>query len=111
MNAPGAFLVWCPFPDRAAARDIADCLLDERLIACANILGEIESVYEWKGERATGAEVAVLFKSQSDKAEALVERLGELHPFDAPAIVGWSCEISHPATLDWLRNQLDDTVR
>ena len=34
-----AALIWCPFPDEAAARTAVAALMDERLIACAN-LGE-----------------------------------------------------------------------
>ncbi|TAD80777.1 MAG: divalent-cation tolerance protein CutA, partial [Sphingomonadales bacterium] len=49
-----AALVWCPFPDTDSARTAADALLDDALIACANILGEIESRFVWEGARATG---------------------------------------------------------
>ena len=40
-----AALVYVPFPDRESARSVATALLDERLIACANLLGEVESLY------------------------------------------------------------------
>lgn len=109
MIQPAAALVWCPFPDRESARVVAGTLLDERLIACANIVGEIESLFEWEGERGAGTEVAVLFKSLADKTDRLIGRLAELHPYDTPAIIGWRCDFTHPATLDWLQQQLGDT--
>jgi periplasmic divalent cation tolerance protein len=98
----GAALVWCPFPDTAAARAAADALLDEGLIACANILGPIESRFVWEGARATGSEVAVLFKTTSAALEEVTDRLGELHPYDTPAIIGWHADAAHPATFAWL---------
>lgn len=58
-----AALVWCPFPDTESARAAADALLDERRVACANILGTIESRFVWDGARAVGSEVPVLFKT------------------------------------------------
>lgn len=97
-----AALVWCPFPDPDSARDIAGRLLDARLIACANILGPVESHFVWDGARATGMETAVLFKTTTALLANLVTRLGELHPYDTPAIVGWPCDAAHPATLAWL---------
>ena len=100
--ATGAALVWCSFPDTDSARTIAGTLLDERLIACANILGAIESHFVWDGARATGAEVGVLFKSTAARLEDLVERVGDLHPYDTPAILGWRVDEAHPATLTWL---------
>ena len=106
MSETGAALIWCPFPDRECAREIAGRLLDQKLIACANILGGIEAIFEWKGERSSGAEVAVLFKTMTSRLDEAISRLGELHPYDTPAIVGWSCDAAHPSTLEWLGAQL-----
>ncbi|SHN62011.1 divalent-cation tolerance protein CutA [Erythrobacter sanguineus] len=97
-----AALVWCPFPDRETARAIAGHLLDEGLIACANIIGEVESVFLWQGERDSAAEAAVLFKTTAARLDPLIARLGTLHPYDTPAIIGWRCDAAHPATLAWL---------
>jgi periplasmic divalent cation tolerance protein len=94
----GAALVWCPFPDVESARAAADALLDDRLIACANILGSIESRFVWDGARATGSEIAVLFKTTPERLDDVVERLGELHPYDTPAIIGWQADTAHPVT-------------
>ena len=98
----GAALVWCPFPDVDSARAAADALLDDRLIACANILGSSESRFVWDGARATGSEIAVLFKTTPERLDDVVERLGELHPYDTPAIIGWQADTAHPATFAWL---------
>ena len=97
-----AALVWCPYPDAESARAAAGVLLDERLIACANILGSIESHFVWEGARATGSEVAVLFKTTPERLDDVVERLGEIHPYDTPAIIGWHADAAHPATSAWL---------
>jgi len=95
-------LAYAPFPDRDNAREIAGILLAEKLIACANILAPVESVFEWKGERASEQEIGVLFKTTGAALDVLIERLGELHPYDTPAILGWHCDAAFPATLDWL---------
>lgn len=97
-----AALVWCPFPDKTTARLISAQVVEEKLSACANILGGIDAIFEWNGKVGEGSEVPVLFKTESDTLETLVERLGELHPYDTPAIVGWNCDASHPSTLAWL---------
>ena len=106
MNELEAALVWCPFPDKAAALATAHTLLSEKLIACANIFPAIESVFEWQGEPSSAKEVAILFKTSADAMHALIARLGELHPYDTPAITGWRCDATHPATLTWLDGSL-----
>ncbi|OBV10796.1 divalent-cation tolerance protein CutA [Erythrobacter dokdonensis] len=101
-NVRDAALIWCPFPDREAARAIAGQLLDERLVACANIIGEVESLFVWQGTQGTGSETGVLFKTTAARLNEAVARLGKLHPYDTPAVIGWRCDAAHPATLTWL---------
>jgi periplasmic divalent cation tolerance protein len=98
----GAALIWCPFPDRESARAVARALLEERLIACANIIGEIEALFVWQGTPGSGSETAVLFKTTAARLDAAVARLGKLHPYDTPAVAGWRCDAAHPETLAWL---------
>lgn len=106
-----AALVWCPFPDRESAKEAASTLLAERLIACANIIPGIESVFEWQGEVSTAIEVAVLFKSDAERLERLTTRLAELHPYDTVAIIGWEADAAHPATLQWLGETLGNAPK
>lgn len=95
-------LIYAPFPDREAARATASALLDEGLIGCANIFGEVESLYQWDGERGEGSEVGVLFKTEASILDTAVARVERLHPYDTPAVLGWTCDAAGAATVDWL---------
>jgi periplasmic divalent cation tolerance protein len=95
-------LIWCPFPDEDSAAAVATRLLDEKLIACANLLGRIRSLYEWNGERGDGQECGALFKTHADMLDAAVARVAELHPYEAPAVLGWRCDAAGAATAEWL---------
>jgi periplasmic divalent cation tolerance protein len=99
MNAA---LIWCPFPDRESARRIAGQLLADGLIACANILPEIESLFVWEGTAGSASEVGVLCKTTPEQLAAAIERLGALHPYETPAILGWHADAAHPLTMQWL---------
>ncbi|HSF13408.1 MAG TPA: divalent-cation tolerance protein CutA [Erythrobacter sp.] len=100
--APAAALVWCPFPDADSARTATKALLAERLIACGNLIGPIESHFVWEGQPASSTEIGLLCKTTSDCLAAAIERLGALHPYDTPAIIGWCCDAAHPASMAWL---------
>ena len=95
-------MIYVPFPDRECARAAASQLLEEKLIACANILGEIESLFVWEGQLDSGTEVGVLFKTDATILDQATKRLGELHPYDTPAILGWHCDSAAPPTMNWL---------
>lgn len=97
----GPAVIWCPFPDAAQAETVCVQLLDEGLVACANILGPMRSLFTWQGERAEAEETGVLFKTDAALLDAAVARLGALHPYDTPAILALRCE-GHPATVAWL---------
>ena len=106
MSAQAAALIWSAFPSREQALEVARALLDERLIACANILPMVESVYRYEGEVSSGAEVGVLFKTSAACLSRAALRLEALHPYDTPAIAGWNADTAPPATLAWLEAEL-----
>lgn len=94
-------LVWCPFADEESAARVAERLLDEGLIACANILAPMRSYYRWDGERGEARETAAIFKTNAATRAALQARLAELHPYDEPAILAWECDAPE-GTRQWL---------
>lgn len=95
-------LIYAPFPDRDAARKVANILLDEKLIGCANLLGAVESLYLWGGERGEGEEIGVLFKTDASVLDESIARMEVLHPYETPAILGWKCDAAGSATAAWL---------
>lgn len=102
MNDPVPALAWCPFADEDSAARVARQLLDEGLASCANLVPGLRSLYVWNDERGDARECGALFKTCSARLEALVARLDALHPYEAPAILGWRCDAASPQTLDWL---------
>jgi len=100
--APKTALAWCPFPDRDSAAAAAKSLLDEKLIACANIMPGMLSLFEWNGERGEAGEAGMLIKTNAALLARAIARLAELHPYDQPAILGWRCDAATPETAAWL---------
>jgi periplasmic divalent cation tolerance protein len=95
--------VYATFADGDEAARIGRILVEERLVACANILGPCRSIYRWEGRIEDGGEVAALFKTVAGQAEALIARLAALHSYDVPAAVVWPVCAAHPAYADWVR--------
>ena len=102
MSDPVPALIWCPFPDRQSACDVARTLLDEALIGCANISGDLHAIFDWNGGRGEATETGVLLKTNSRVLDRAIARLAELHPYDEPAILGWRCDAAAPGTTAWL---------
>ena len=97
-----AALIWSPFESEAAAAEVAGQLLDEGLIACANLLPGVRSLYVWQGERGEARECGALFKTEGSLLDRAVARLAALHPYETSAVVGWHADAAGPATAAWL---------
>ena len=97
-------LIWCPFADDDSAATAARQLLDEGLIACANILPPMRSLYTWQGERNEAIEVPVLFKTDASLLDRATARLAEVHPYETPAVLGWRADTAAKPTAAWLRS-------
>jgi len=100
-------LLYTTWPDTASAQAAARTLLEERQIACANILGQAQSIYRWQGKVETAQEIIVLFKTSAAKADAARTRIAALHPYDEPAILDLAVrsEGSSSAFLRWIAEE------
>jgi periplasmic divalent cation tolerance protein len=103
----GIVTVYATFASDEEARRIARTLVEERLAACANLLGPIHSIYRWQGRIEEAGEVAALLKTTAGAAEALIARLAELHSYDVPAAVVWPIASALPAYAAWVEEEAD----
>ncbi|MEN8256086.1 MAG: divalent-cation tolerance protein CutA, partial [Verrucomicrobiota bacterium] len=78
------FLVYVTAADADEAERIARAVVEERLAACANMLGAIRSVYWWEGKVCEGDEVALVLKTSNSRKDELVNRIRQLHSYDCP---------------------------
>nr|WP_321167647.1 divalent-cation tolerance protein CutA [Halopenitus persicus] len=70
---------------RDHASRIAETVVEERLAACVNRV-RCRSTYRWDGEVVADEETILLIKTTADAADALGDRIRELHPHDVPCI-------------------------
>lgn len=100
-----ALICYCTCPDRDSATRIADALVEERLAACVNLLGEIHSVYRWQGRIERAAEVLLVIKTTDERLESLQRRIVALHPHELPEVIAVEVVGGSPAYLDWIHQQ------
>jgi periplasmic divalent cation tolerance protein len=66
---------------------IARTLVEERLVACGNVVPAVRSTYFWNGELCTDEESLVVMETPRDRVAAATARLRLLHPYECPKIV------------------------
>jgi len=99
-------IVYMTAADREEALRIGRALVAENLAACVNVLGEITSVYRWKGAVQEDGEVAFIAKTTRDKVPTLSERVQALHSYDCACVVALPIEQGNPAFLQWIDDEV-----
>ncbi len=90
-------------PSRDEARKIAEALVEQRLVACANIMAAHESIYQWQGKIERADEVAVIFKTRADLFDHIKSAILKLHSYETPCIVALPIEKGHEPFLQWIQ--------
>jgi periplasmic divalent cation tolerance protein len=98
----GEKLVLSTAGSRDEASSIARALVEERLAACVNIVGPIESVYRWKGNVESAPEFLLLVKTVSAKSADVIRRIGELHSYEVPEAIEVNISGGSPEYLEWI---------
>jgi periplasmic divalent cation tolerance protein len=93
-------------PSKVVAQTIADALLREKLAACVQTMGPIESRYWWQGNLETAEEWQCVAKSRLDLFARLEAAIRRLHPYEVPEILATSIDIGSADYLNWLEQQL-----
>jgi len=91
--------------DSNEAKKIATVLLEKKLIACANIVNGIESIYRWKGNIETTTEVLLILKTNSQKIAMIIPEIEKNQSHQAPAIEFVNMDHTAPKTQDWINTE------
>jgi periplasmic divalent cation tolerance protein len=91
------------------AEKIAQHLLDEKLIACANIIGPVSSLFHWSGKTERAEEHLMLMKSRKELFKKLSETIKTLHSYEVPEILALPIIEGSKTYLDWLDSCLSQT--
>ena len=81
---------------------IARHLLDKRLIACANLMPQVRSLYPWKGKIADEKECWMVLKSTRELFPALQIEVEKLHTYSVPEIIALPIIDGSRNYLNWI---------
>lgn len=94
--------VYATVPTREEGLALARQLVQERLVACGNVLGPMTSVYEWKGTLEQSEEFVLLLKTQAELAPRVLQRVAELHSYECPCVAELPVEGVHAPFAHWV---------
>lgn len=100
-------VIFVTAPDAETAASLGRALVEERLVACVNIVPGIRSLYRWEGRVQDSAEVLMLLKARGRDFQAIAARVGDLHPYEVPEVIGIEIVAGLGAYLDWVQSETE----
>ncbi len=98
----GYIVVFVTCPDKSVAEKIAEDLIKEKLAACVNITGEVNSIYFWQGNIEKDREYLMIIKTTEDLFVDLERFIKEKHPYTVPEIIGMPIIKGSKEYLNWI---------
>ena len=96
-------------PNIEVATQLAHYLLQNRLVACVNILPNVHSTYEWQNEIVNSMEVLLLIKTCREHYATVEQVWVDKHPYDVPELIAVPIETGLPSYLAWIGKTVRQT--
>ena len=98
--------VYVTISDMALAKKLAQVCLKKKLVACANIIPSMTSLYQWEDQLKEESECVIIMKTREDLFKTLSAVIKKHHPYECPCIVWIPISKIEPTFLKWIKSQL-----
>ena len=103
----GYIVILITAKDVSEAERIARALLEEKLIACANIVKDVKSLFRWEGKIDAAQEVILVLKTRRALFAKLVKTVKMVHSYSVPEIIALPIVSGYNPYLKWI----DDSTK
>jgi periplasmic divalent cation tolerance protein len=86
----------------AEARKIGRTVVEKKLVACANIVAGVESIYRRKGKVERAREALVIMKTSATRLRSLEREVKRLHSYDVPEFITLTIVAGSKEYLQWI---------
>tara|TARA_Y100000588_G_C14092044_1_gene854901 strand:- start:521 stop:847 length:327 start_codon:yes stop_codon:yes gene_type:complete len=94
---------------REQALGLGRKLLALDLVACAQVVGPVSSVYRWEGKIEESEEWELRLKYSIENEEDLKQHIIEKHPYEEPQWISWEANASE-GYAKWVTQKTSDQI-
>ena len=100
-------LIYTTCKNKEEAKSIGKNLVQEKIVACVNILDRMESIYVWNSELVEDSETILISKTVESNFKYAEQRIKQLHSYTNPCIVSISIQEGSQEYLQWIHDSVD----
>ena len=94
------FYITCP--KKKEANKIARLLVKKKLVACANIVNNVDSVFTWKDKVLKTKEILIVGKTMNKNVQKIIKEVKKLHSYDVPCVIFFDIKNGNTDFLKWI---------
>lgn len=95
-------VVYVTAKDLAEGQKIADYLVEQKLVACVNIVKDVQSVFAWEGKVDRSSEVLLVMKSRKALMPRIIRAVKMVHSYQLPEIIAIPIVGGSREYLNWI---------
>ena len=92
--------------DKKEAEKISRGLLEAKLIACANIVKGVQSLFWWQGKIDSSKEVLLVLKTKKILFKKVSTKVRSLHSYQTPEIIALPIVAGSDDYLGWITSSV-----
>ena len=92
------------------AHRIANMLLNQRKVACVNILPKIRSLFWWQDKLDSAQESLLIVKTRVSLLSEIVSMVREVHSYDVPEVIALPIIGGNPDYLEWIGKEVKQST-
>ena len=93
-------------PNKSEAEKIAEKLLGKKLIACANVISNVNSYFVWKNKIKNSKEIIICGKTISKNQKEIVHAVKSLHSYSVPCVIFFDIKNGNKDFLKWIKQSV-----
>ncbi|MDR3109952.1 MAG: divalent-cation tolerance protein CutA [Planctomycetaceae bacterium] len=95
------------YPDEASALAAARLLVEQHIVACAQVTSKIRSIYIWEDKQEEETEYLCLMKTKQENFDHAAKTIRQTHPYKCPQIIAIPITEVTTDYAEWMSQLLD----
>jgi len=107
MKEEGKIVIFVTTDSQEEAQKIATRLLNQRKVACVNIVPRVDSLFWWQGKLDSARESLVIAKTKASLLPEVVSLVKDVHSYEVPEIIALPIIGGNEDYLNWIDSEVE----